>query len=54
MTAQDVYDEVAAETCLGYLADSAEIAGTVVYLASALSRPVTGQSINVSCGMWMQ
>jgi NAD(P)-dependent dehydrogenase (short-subunit alcohol dehydrogenase family) len=51
---QQVYDEVAAETALGYLADSAELAGTVVYLASDLSRPVTGQSINVSCGTWMQ
>lgn len=54
VTPQEVYDEVAAENCLGYLADSAEIAGTVVYLASDLSRPVTGQSINVSCGHWMQ
>lgn len=50
---QDVYDEVAAQNCLGYLADSAELAGTVVYLASPLSRPVTGQSINVSCGHFM-
>jgi NAD(P)-dependent dehydrogenase (short-subunit alcohol dehydrogenase family) len=50
ITAQEVYDEIAAQNCLGYLADSAELAGTVVYLASALSRPVTGQSINVSCG----
>jgi NAD(P)-dependent dehydrogenase (short-subunit alcohol dehydrogenase family) len=54
VTADDVYEEIAGRTCLKYLADSAEIAGTVVYLASALSRPVTGQSINVSCGLWMQ
>jgi NAD(P)-dependent dehydrogenase (short-subunit alcohol dehydrogenase family) len=52
-TPQEVYDEVAGQTALGYLADSEQIAGTVVYLASHLSRPVTGQSINVSCGFWM-
>ena len=28
--------------------------GTVVYLASDLSKPVTGQSINVNCGHWIQ
>ncbi len=50
---QEVYEEVVADYPLGYLADSAELAGTVVYLASDLSRPVTGQSINVSCGRWM-
>jgi NAD(P)-dependent dehydrogenase (short-subunit alcohol dehydrogenase family) len=54
VTPQDVYDEIASDTALGYLADSEQIAGTVVYLASALSKPVTGQSINVSCGHWMQ
>lgn len=50
---QVVYDEVAAQTALGYIPDSAEIAGTVVYLASDLSRPVTGQSINTSAGHWL-
>jgi len=54
VTAQEVYDEVAAQNCLGYLADSAELAGTVVYLASPLSKPVTGQSINVSCGQFLK
>lgn len=54
VTAQEVYDEVAAQNCLGYLADSAELAGTVVYLASSLSKPVTGQSINVSCGQFLR
>jgi NAD(P)-dependent dehydrogenase (short-subunit alcohol dehydrogenase family) len=52
-TPDEVYDEIAGQTALGYLADSAQIAGTVVYLASHLSQPVTGQSINVSCGLWM-
>ena len=50
VTFQDVYDEVAAETCLGYLPHSEEIAGTVVYFASPLARPVTGQMIGVNAG----
>ena len=52
VTFQDVYDEVAAETCLGYLPHSEEIAGTVVYFASPLARPVTGQMIGVNAGHW--
>ena len=52
ITFQEVYDEVAAETCLGYLPDSAEIAGTVLFLASPLARPVTGQMIGVNAGHW--
>ncbi len=50
VTFQEVYDELAAETCLGYLPSSEEIAGTVVFLASPLSRPVTGQAISVNAG----
>jgi NAD(P)-dependent dehydrogenase (short-subunit alcohol dehydrogenase family) len=52
ITFQEVYDEVADETCLGYLPTSEEIAGTVVYFASRLSRPVTGQMIGVNAGHW--
>ena len=36
-TFQEVYDEVAAETCLGYLPSSEEIAGAVVFFASTKS-----------------
>ena len=49
---QEVYDEVASETCLGYLPHSEEIVGTVVFLASPLAKPVTGQMIGVNCGHW--
>ena len=49
---QEVYDEVASETCLGYLPHSEEIAGTAVYFASALAKPVTGQMIGVNAGHW--
>ena len=47
---QEVYDEVADETCLGYLPHSEEIAGTAVFFASDLAKPVTGQMIGVNAG----
>jgi len=49
---QEVYDEVASETCLRYLPTSEEIAGTAVFFASDLAKPVTGQMIGVNCGHW--
>ena len=52
ITFQEVYDEVADETCLGYLPHSEEIAGTVVFFASPLAKPVTGQMIGVNAGHW--
>jgi NAD(P)-dependent dehydrogenase (short-subunit alcohol dehydrogenase family) len=53
ITAQEVYDEVAAETCLKYLPDAAQIAGSVLFFASPLSEPVTGQSLGVNAGHWL-
>jgi NAD(P)-dependent dehydrogenase (short-subunit alcohol dehydrogenase family) len=50
---EEVYRERAAETALGYLPHSSEIAGTVVYLASPLARCVTGVAIPVNAGHWM-
>jgi NAD(P)-dependent dehydrogenase (short-subunit alcohol dehydrogenase family) len=47
------YAKVADQTCLGYIVPSSEIAGTVVFLASPLARPVTGQSISVNGGHWL-
>lgn len=52
ITFEEVYDEVASETCLGYLPHSEEIAGTVVFFASPLAKPVTGQMIGVNAGHW--
>ena len=52
ITFQEVYDEVASETCLGYLPHSEEIAGTAVFFASPLAKPVTGQMIGVNGGHW--
>ena len=52
-TWQDVYDERAAETCLGYLPHSSEIAGAVVFFASPLARCVTGTALPVNAGHWL-
>jgi NAD(P)-dependent dehydrogenase (short-subunit alcohol dehydrogenase family) len=50
VTPQAVYDEIASRTSLGRIPTSAEIAGTVVFLASDLSSVVTGQAIDVNGG----
>jgi NAD(P)-dependent dehydrogenase (short-subunit alcohol dehydrogenase family) len=52
ITFEERYQEVAGETSLGYLPHSSEIAGTVLFLASDLARPVTGQAIHVNAGHW--
>ena len=53
ITFEERYAEVAGETALGYLPHSSEIAGSVLFFASDLSKPVTGQSLDVNCGHWM-
>lgn len=50
VTYQEVYDELAGETCLKYLPPADEVAGTAVFLASPLARCVTGQAIGVNAG----
>lgn len=52
-TFDEQYDRVAAQTALGYLPPAAEIAKTVLYLASDLATPVTGQAIAVNAGHWI-
>lgn len=53
MSFEDMYETMTTnEYRLGYIPGPEEIAGTVLYLASGLSRPVTGQSIAVNCGAW--
>ena len=51
-TPEDVYAEVAGETCLNHIPTSEEIADTVVFFASDLSRVVTGQALDVNAGHW--
>ncbi len=50
---EDIYRERVAETALGYLPHSSEIAGSVVFLASPLASCVTGVAIPVNAGHWM-
>ena len=47
---QVIYDEIAAQTALGYIPDSAEVAGTIVFFASELSKACTGVALPVNAG----
>jgi NAD(P)-dependent dehydrogenase (short-subunit alcohol dehydrogenase family) len=48
-----VYDEAASDTAIGYLPSSDEVAGAVLFFACGLSDPVTGQTLNVNAGAWL-
>ena len=50
ITPEEQYRRVADETALRYLPPSEEIAGSVLFFASPLSDPVTGQSLGVDGG----
>jgi len=54
ITADEQYREVASETALGYLPHSSEIAEAVVFFASDMSKPITGQALGVNAGQWFQ
>jgi NAD(P)-dependent dehydrogenase (short-subunit alcohol dehydrogenase family) len=54
ITPEERYREVAADTALGYLPSSAEIAEAVVFFASDMSKPITGQALGVNAGQWFQ
>jgi len=54
ITFEERYAEVAGETALGYLPHSSEIAGAVVFLASDLAKPITGQALHVNAGHWFE
>src|SRR5436190_7936232 len=47
---QVVYDEIAGETALGYIPTSEDVAGTIVFFASELSRACTGVALPVNAG----
>jgi NAD(P)-dependent dehydrogenase (short-subunit alcohol dehydrogenase family) len=51
-TWEDIYAERAAETALGYLPHSSEIAGSVVFFCSDLAKCVTGTALPVNGGHW--
>ncbi len=50
---EESYAKVTEPSCLGYIPSSEEIAGAVVFLASPLSRAVTGQSLPVNAGTYL-
>ena len=54
ITFEERYAETAAETSLGYLPHSSEIAGAVLFLASDLAKPITGQALHVNAGHWFE
>ena len=47
-----VYDEVASDTALHHLPTSEEVADAAVFLASDLSRAITGVGLDVNAGNW--
>ncbi|MGH9208752.1 MAG: SDR family oxidoreductase [Acidimicrobiales bacterium] len=51
-TPDEIYEEIASETCLHHLPTSAEIADAVLFLASPLARAITGQALDVNAGHW--
>lgn len=48
--AQEIYDEMAANTDLRKLPEPDEIADAVVFLSSPMARAITGQCLDVNCG----
>ncbi|MBA2280886.1 MAG: SDR family oxidoreductase [Acidimicrobiia bacterium] len=52
ITFDEQYASVADQTALGYLPHSSEIAGAVLFLASDLAKPITGQALHVNAGHW--
>ncbi len=49
-TFAEVRSDVTSRTALGHIPDSCEVADTVVFFASELSRAVTGQTLDVNAG----
>lgn len=51
-TAEAIERDIAGRAALGFIPEPEDLAGTIVFLASALSRPITGQSIAADGGQW--
>lgn len=52
VTQEEIYTEVARDTCLRRIPTSAEVAACILFLASDLASAVTGQSLDVNSGQW--
>jgi NAD(P)-dependent dehydrogenase (short-subunit alcohol dehydrogenase family) len=53
ITYEEQFQRIAGSAALGYIPHSSEIAGSVVFLASDLAKPVTGQALHVNAGHYM-
>jgi NAD(P)-dependent dehydrogenase (short-subunit alcohol dehydrogenase family) len=53
ITPAQVEAEVVERSALGYIPAPDEIAGSVVFLCSDLSRPITGHVLDCNAGMWL-
>ena len=52
ITYEEQFEQIAGSAALRYLPDSSEIAGAVVFFASDLAKPITGQALHVNAGHW--
>jgi NAD(P)-dependent dehydrogenase (short-subunit alcohol dehydrogenase family) len=52
-TSDAVRADLEAQIALRHVPEEREVAGTVVWLASGLARPVTGQAVDVNGGHWL-
>ena len=52
VTYEEQFESIAGTAALRYLPDSSEIAGAVVFFASDLAKPITGQALHVNGGHW--
>ena len=53
ITYEEQFESIASTAALRYLPDSSEIAGAVVFFASDLAKPITGQALHVNAGHWL-
>jgi NAD(P)-dependent dehydrogenase (short-subunit alcohol dehydrogenase family) len=53
ITYEEQFEAIAGSAALRYLPDSSEIAGAVIFFASDLARPITGQALHVNAGHWL-
>jgi NAD(P)-dependent dehydrogenase (short-subunit alcohol dehydrogenase family) len=53
ITYEEQFEAIAGSAALRYLPDSSEIAGAVIFFASDLAKPITGQALHVNAGHWL-
>ena len=53
ITYEEQFESIAGTAALRYLPHSSEIVGAVVFFASDLAKPITGQALHVNGGHWL-